>query len=443
MAIHPACTILCAVGDQRVVGWNGRVFVSDAISPDNGSHFTPCRPMSGPRGNPGIGFSASGIPDTYDVSEVWQHIPGSPVVFRGQATPATRHADPGPDDTLGSAWFIHTQDAMGVWSGPVGSGTAHNGGVELDTPETAAFYVPHLMTVGDANPQVFACAGGRTQDTRARTTWLLEAAAPNAARGTAGSATRIQDLLYGDRYFRPPPPSPLGGPPPRNPPAPPVAGAGDSTPWGDITHCAMRQIGDDLTTRQLHLIVVSNGHLFHSVASDWGTAHDGNGVAFSRFRAVSPWVDVEQATGVRFGPVSSAALVAQPNGVSIFFTAAAGGKYRIWRLVQMLPSGTWRPPQDVLALSGDAPDGTVYGFQVAAGRCPRYGAAAWDESDLETVLALWGGPTQNQVLVIRVGTDGRFSRWQSVPPGQMSGEFYLRQVSVTTRPFGDDGAAFP
>jgi hypothetical protein len=444
LAVNPAGTILCMVGNQLLIEENnGRVFVSEEISSADDSHFAPFRSMSPPLGNPAVLVNSTGVPDTYAVSEVWQRFPGSPVVFRGEATPATRHTTDGTTDSAGSAWTIQAQDATGAWSGVLGSGSAHNGGDERDTPETGALYVPQLMTVGVANPQVFACAGGRTQDGRARTTWLLEAIAPNAARGVRGSAPRIQDVLYGDRYFAPPPSEPLAPPPPTTPPTPPVAGAGDSTKWGEVTQCAMRQVGDDLTTRRLHMILVSNGHLFHSMASDWGTAFDGNGTPFSRFRAVSPWEDIEQATGVRYGPVSSATIVAQPNGVSIFFTAAAGGVYRIWHLV-MLPGGTWRPAKDVLALSGDAPNGTVYEFNVAAGRCPKYGAGVWDESSTETVLALWGGSTQKEVLIIRVSTDGStYSAWQGVPLGQMGGSFYLRDVRVTGRPFRDDGVAFP
>jgi hypothetical protein len=440
LAINPACTILCVVGNQGVSRYNGRVFVSEETSPDEASHFAPFRPMSPPLGNPTLPVNSTGVPDTYAVSEVWQRSPGSPVVFRGQATPRTRHTSDGTTDSWGSGWTIDAQDATGVWTSVFG-GSAHNGGDELDTPETGALYVPQLMTVGMGNgvenPQVFACAGGRTQDGRARTTWLVGVAPilPD---------TRIQDLLYGDKYFKPRTGTdPVAAPPPTTPPTPAVFGAGDSTKWGEITECAMRQVENNLATRELHMILVSNGHLFHSMASNWGTVSDGNGNPFSRFRTVSLWEDIEQATGVSYGPVSSATIVAQPDGVNIFFTAAAGGVYRIWHLFRR-PGGTWEPAKDVLALSGDAPNGTAYEFQVAAGRCPKYAAGFWDESSTETVLALWGGPTRKEVLIIRVSPDrSTYSAWRGIPLGEMSGPFYLRDVSVTGRPFRDDGAAFP
>jgi hypothetical protein len=440
LAGKATCTIISEVGDQTVGRYNGRAFVSEETQPD----FAPFRAMAGPLGNPTIPINSTGVPDSYAVSEVWQRIPGAPVVFRGEATPQTRTPSDGIPDSWGSGWTIKSQDATGAWSGAPGFGSAHNGGDELDTPETGAYYVPQLMAVGVANPQVFACAGIRTADARARTTFLLEAIAPNPTRGIAGSAPRIQDLLYGDKYFVPQPTAPLAPPPPQTPPTPAVTGAGDSTKWGEITQCAMRQVEDDLTTRELHMILVANGHLYHSVASGWGTATDGNGNPFSRFGSVSNWADVEQTLGVNYGPVSSATVVAKPAGITVFLTAAAGGVYKVWQTQRRSSDGAWQPAKDVLALSGDAPNGTVYQFNVAAGRCPKYGTGAWDETSTETVLALWGGATQKEVLVIRGSTDGSsFSAWRGVPIGAMSGPFYLRNVRVTVRPFRDDGTAFP
>ena len=344
------CTIIAEVGDQTVGRYNGRAFVSEQTQPD----FASFRAMAGPLGNPTLPINSTGVPDTYAVSEVWQRIPGSPVVFRGEVTPQTRTPSDGIPDSFGSGWTIQSQNATGAWSGSLGFGSAHNGGDELDTPETGAYYVPQLMTVGVANPQVFACAGIRTADARARTTYLLEAIAPKPATGLGGSAPRIQDLLYGDRYFVPLPTAPLAPPPPQTPPTPAVGGAGDSTKWGEVTQCAMRQVEDDLTTRELHMILVANGHLYHSVASTWGTATDGNGNPFPRFGTVSSWTDVEQTLGVNYGPISSAAIVAKPAGISLFFTAAAGGVYRIWHTQRRSSDGAWQPAKDVLALTGDA-----------------------------------------------------------------------------------------
>lgn len=442
IAIRPTCTILCEVGNQTVSRWNGRVFVSERIAASEPSNFAPFRALSVPLGNPAVPLNSTGVPDTYAISEVWQRFPAAPVVWRAQATPATRHASDGTTDSFSSSWTLDAQDATGAWT-HIGSGTPYRGD-EPVAPELGALSVPQLMAVGVANPQAYACAGLKTEDGRGYTTRLIEAIAPNAARGTTAAAPRIQDVLYGDKYFKPLPSDPLAPNPPQTPPTPPVGGAGDSTKWGEITQCAMYQVADDLATRELHMILVANGHLYNSVASNWGTVNDGNGNPFSRFRTVTPWTDVEQQIGGNLGPVSSATIVAQPNGVSYFFTAASGGgKYRIWHVLRR-PDGTWRPAQEVLALSGDAPSGTVYAFNVSAGRCPMYNAGVWDEASTETVLALWGGPTQKEVLVIRMSTNGStFTHWSGVSLGAMSGPFFLRNVRVSARPFADNGVAFP
>jgi hypothetical protein len=83
----------------------------------------------------------------------------------------------------------------------------------------------------------------------------------------------------------------------------------------------MRQFGDDLTTREFHMVVVDRGHLLHSVATDWGLAHVGGGLDFNRFRTISNWTDVAQALGANFGTITSAAIVAHPSAISVFFVA--------------------------------------------------------------------------------------------------------------------------
>jgi hypothetical protein len=148
LAINPACTILCIVGDQTLSVWNGRAFVSEETAPD----FALFRPMSPPLGNPAIRVNTTGVPDTYGVSEVWRRFPGSPVVFRSQATPENRVASDGTHDAFGSSWVIQAQDATGAWSGVFGSGTANNG-TEADSPEIGALYTPQLMTVASRTPR--------------------------------------------------------------------------------------------------------------------------------------------------------------------------------------------------------------------------------------------------------------------------------------------------
>jgi hypothetical protein len=202
----------------------------------------------------------------------------------------------------------------------------------------------------------------------------------------------------------------------------------------------MRQSGDDLKTRELHMILVANGHLFHSIASGWADATNGLGTVFQRFSTVSPWTDIGLQLGL--GKIHSAAIVAERAGVSFFVGAAdSGGVYRIWHL-RRTGNGTWLPARDVLALSGDAPNGSVYPFNVAAGRCPKFAAEKWDEASSETVLALWNGSAQREVLVIRVTGDGSYSAWRPIPVGDARVE-YVQDVRVGARPFADTGSAYP
>ena len=97
------------------------------------------------------------------------------------------------------------QDPTGAWSPVFEQGTA-NAGDENDDPAAAGLTAPQLMEVGLTNRQVFACAGGRTQDNRARTTWLVEVKPPTTS--TPGDTTYIQDVLYGDDFFVPDAPGP-------------------------------------------------------------------------------------------------------------------------------------------------------------------------------------------------------------------------------------------
>ncbi len=159
----------------------------------------------------------------------------------------------------------------------------------------------------------------------------------------------------------------------------------------------MAQVGDDRATRELHMINVAKGHLVHAVASRWGTATSDDGTTFNRFGAISGWRDVSQELGVNFGPITSAAVVARSSALSVFFLAAAGGRYRLWHTVRF-PDGSWRPSKDVFALSGDAPTGHAGNeFDgVAAANCPANGAGASDASSTETTVAIWGGPIPNE-----------------------------------------------
>ena len=466
------CTILCDAYDRFHIdadgrvspAWNGSLFVADRTDPGGGSNFTPMRAVTGPIGNPRLRTPGVACPpgdayrpcaeDAYAVSEAWQRLPGSPLVWRALATPASRDTGTG-SDTLGSAWQINAQRNTAAWSGVVGTGSA-NRGDEADDPDTAALAVPQLMTVGVSEPQVFACAGERTQNDAGRTTWLVEAIPPDVGRGNP-RVERIQDLLYGDDKWVRPPSEPLS-PAPTAPPTPTIRGPGDPSGGLGAVQCAMTQVEDDPATRELHMISVAKGHLSHAMASGWGTATNDNGTTFNRFGAISRWSDVSQQLGVNFGTITSAAIVARPSAISVFFIAAAGGRYRLWHTVRF-PDGSWRPAKDVLALSGDAPTGVVRELRgVAAANCPAYGADVWDASSTEITVAVWSGDPgnaiPNQVLAIRVvptpqqwqtGATGVYAPWQNVPVGKVGDDprLVIRSVAVTARPFRDNGGPVP
>jgi hypothetical protein len=460
VAVVPMCTILCEVMDG---GPHGRVVVSDRDDPLAVNDFTPFRPMNPPLGDPSLPFAFGGepFPDTLGISEAWLPFPGAPEVHRAQATLA-RNSGPVEPNFTGSAWNISVQASNGTWSLPFARGTA-NSGMEPDTFDAARVTVPQLMPVGVANLRMFACAGLRTEDGADRSTWLIEATAPNVARGTNGSSTPIQDLLHGDDRFvpnKPIPAQPLSpaGFGPATPPIPGVVGIGERGP----VRCALRQLGDDVATRQLHMLTIENGTLYHSLASDFGPTTRGDGSVFNRFRAISAWGDVGLVLGGGFGIISSAAIVAQPSWssdsrISVFFVAESSGRYRLFHTMRS-SSGSWRqPPVEVLVESGDAPSGSVYEFQVSAGACPEPGATVWDDATTETVIALHGaihGPLTGaiQVFVIRVvsaarqwtaGVHGLYSPWSPIDPGTLNGLFIIRDVVVTARPFRDDALPPP
>jgi hypothetical protein len=218
----------------------------------------------------------------------------------------------------------------------------------------------------------------------------------------------------------------------------------------------MTQVDDDLATRELHMLAIRNGALYHSMASNFGPVTDGNGQVFNRFRTVSGWGDVGQVLGGGFGNISSAAIVARPSAIHVFFIAESGGRYRLWHAVRFSAGGgSWRRPVDVLSSSGDAPNGSVYSYKVSAGICPTFGATVWDAQNTELLVTLLGGPSGFEVLVIRVvsaprqwgaGVNGVYSPWRSlpgIPADAFNYPFIPQDVVVTARPFRDNATPPP
>ena len=371
--VAPMCTLLAT--DSMVNPDSNSALTSERTDAGTFDGFVRLHGTSGQRGNGAIGNTR-----VYAFTEAWLHDPLTPVVFRAQAHPLTRTAS---GDTLASAWTISTQDATGAWSGPIFVGTANRGRNEVDDQAAAALTVPQLMPVGVTNPQMFACAGTRTDDDTARTTALFEFRVPT---GGLRAGNFIQDLVYGDDRFVPNKPGGVfvG---PATPPTPTLTSPGNRVRDGSV-RCAMTQFEDVLATRELHMLTIDGGVLYHSMANDWGESRFGDGTLFNRFRAVSPWADVGQALGQNFGVIESATLVAQPRMISVFFVArGSDNRYRLWHAVrQSQGGGSWRPADDVLARTGGSPNGAVDPYDIAAGVCPLFGEEATGATGSDTEL---------------------------------------------------------
>lgn len=372
--VAPMCTVLAVDFESNPTV--DSALVSERTNPAVYHGFTHFRGIGGPRGNPAVGFT----PDIYGISEAWSRNSAGPVVYRAQAHPAKR---PTSGDFNGSAWSINVQNATGAWSPVIAAISDTKSKDDQDDPATAGLAVPQLMPVGLANPQVFGCAGLRSDDKAVRSTWLMEVTAPNAAAGTPGKVDFIQDLLSGDDHFVPNAPGPLIGP--ATPPTPTITNRpGDPVREGSV-RCAMTQFEDNLATRELHMLAIHNGVLYHSMASDFGPT-GGAGGGFSRFRSVSPWADVGQALGGGFGDIIAATVVARPASISVFFVAQSGGLYKLWHAVRFSANGgSWRHADDVLALNRGQPSGAGFPFRVAAGTCPVFG----QPQNTELVYAMW------------------------------------------------------
>jgi hypothetical protein len=339
---------------------------------------------------------------------------------------------------------------MGTWTGPFFVGSA-NRGTEQDDPEAGGKTVPQLMPVGSATLEMFACAGARSEDNALRTTWLMELMAPTGSPARGGSVTFIQDLLNGDDRFVPNRPGPLVGP--ANPPAPPINNRPGNPVREGSVQCAMTQLDDNVATRELNMLTISNGVLYHSAASSFGTATDGLGTPFKRFNAVSPWADVGQALGGGLGNIVAATLVAsRPTAISVFFVAESGGRYRLFSSMRLAGSGVWRlPPDDVLAVNGGTLNGTTFPFKVAAGMCPVFGRP----QDSELIYAMWDADRNIQVGRVAPaaqqwapGIVGVYPPMSTITnllarTGDPTRQATIQSLQIVARPFRDDARPPP
>jgi hypothetical protein len=432
--VAPMCTILAVNFSSNPQ--LDMAFVSERTDSTVNHGFARFRQIASPRGNSAVGS----VNDVYAISEAWSRNSAGPVVYRAQAHPAPRRT---PSDFKASAWSINTQDARGTWSTPIGPFSA-NSGNEEDAPAAGGLTGPQLMPVGVANSQVFGCAGARSADNAVRSTWLIEATAGNAATGTRGDVMLIQDLLSGDDRFVPNAPGPLIGP--STPPTPTITGRPGHPVREGAVQCAMTQLEDNLATRELHMLAISNGVLYHSMANNFGPAATAPGGA--RFRAVSQWGDVSQALGRSFGNIIAAAIVGRPTSVEVLFVAESGGLHKLWRATRFSGSGSWRPADDVFVLNDTWISGRIRPFRVAAGMCP----ALEDPQSSELIYTMWSEVGDDREVALgRIvstprtwfpGMHGIYSHFfglsQLIGQPSASRQDTINSMVIVARPFADD-----
>jgi hypothetical protein len=365
----------------------------------------------------GLGDGLVGIQEVVAFDEVWFRHPFEPQMILAQVVPITRASAIVPNRYN---WSISATDARGVRSAIIGTGGMTPQG-QTETRESAAEMLPRFMPVGVFTPQMFACVRDFSDDQRVLTTRLVEIIPP--AQSSPASIMDIQDLLSGDTRFVPSAPGPLRGP--ALPPVPTLSGTGAPVTSG-VVKCAMLQRDDDVTTRTLHMLVVHNGMLLHSLASNFSNpqSNGGTGSTLTRFNAISPWGNVGDALGGGFGTITSASVVpAGPGGISVYFMAEKNGRYRLYHATR-LQNGTWSAVEDVLALNGDAPNGTVYRYDVEANICPEPNATSWTNANTEQLITLQGGANPYTASVIRrtpvarewvQGITSRYSQRISLP----------------------------
>lgn len=428
LAVAPVCALnWVTVADPLPGSAEARLFplTSWRVDPATASGFERARDPDGL----GLGDGLIGLPNVAAFDEAWFRNAIAPRMIQVQAVTASRAGAILPGEY---EWVVQARDAAGTLSPVFGRESFRPRGQRL-TPEAAAESLPQLMPVGALTPQMFACAGGMSDDAAVDTTLLYEITPPG--QPSQAAITLIQDVLNGDNRFLPNAPGPLRGP--AEPPAPRISGPGPEVSRG-IVRCAMIQMEDDAATRELHAIAVHNGDLLHSVARNFGTAvtDNGRGSSFARFNAVSPWRSIPQALGGGFGRVTSAAIVAAgPRSVSVYFTAERNRRYRLFHTAFLSQTLTWTSPEDVLALNGDAPGGTVYDFRVSANQCPPPGASSWTAANTEHLIALQGGPNPYFLPLIR--RTPNVQEWSPGVTGRYSG---LRNTRLYFGSFADGQA---
>jgi hypothetical protein len=448
------CVIHADAWALNAISRNNKVFMAPRNDANTQGNFGAFHMVAAPIGNPAVPIrNTDGLPSVYALTETWFRGGQYNEAFRAQVVPIRR--DPS-DAGSGAAWYLSNQDFTGTWrsSSRFFSLTDRSEYIpELD--QTNDDQLPQWMPVGDANRQMFACAGMRSEDTRVGTTWLTEATPTGSGSGPVG-VMPIQDVLNGDSRFAPPPPAPLS-PPPTGPPTPSITGPYGGYITDGIVQCAMTQSGDDIASRSLHLVAVRGRQLLYATLSNFGPVTQslmgGSTRTFPRFRTVSPWYEILGLFPTSdFGDLVH--VVALSTGIDqllqVFFvgkTRNAQGTdiYRLWR-TRRDGAGNWSTPVDVLQASGETANGTVYDMPISAAFCPLYGDVTGGSPQAEILLA-WFEPLTNSILALeyvrqaKVWVPGRspsvYSSLMRVEQTGIPQDFRVFRVRVSSRPFTD------
>jgi hypothetical protein len=230
------------------------------------------------------------------------------------------------------------------------------------------------------------------------------------------------------------------------PPTPAVVNPpGDLTDRLGTTQCAMTQVGDDLSTRQLNMFNIYHGHLYHSAASNWSAATDFRGRTFMRFASQTTWTDVNRAFPID-DPVVDVAAVGGPSLMDVFIATKSGNSTHIIHSARRQSDGAWRIPKDVLWDLGIDMD-SAFPVHVAAGWCPKVGAT---DGTSEIVMVAYDISRMRAVRVTRTSTETTYAAAGDIPiptsanlpaPPPFPRLFLVRHVTVGARPFPDNATA--
>jgi hypothetical protein len=218
----------------------------------------------------------------------------------------------------------------------------------------------------------------------------------------------------------------------------------------------MTQVGDDLNTRQLNMLTIRDGRLYHSTASEWSEATNFRGNTFMRFKTETAWANVGDAVPIS-GYVTDVAAVAGERQLDVFIvTIDSHGTTQVIHTLRRQSDGAWSHPKDVLAESGINVSSS-FPVHIAAGVCPKeLGSANHSDTgpsyavpNSDVMIVLYDSITIQAVRVFyQRGFGTRYISAGNVPiptsesvpsPPPFPKRFVVRHITVATRPFPDSG----